>query len=150
MSKKSLSYTNLANTFAGTVDSEFGNVFFAFLDSEFRFLGNGHTHLVRSALPLNCLFTPSMCAIKVFLLFAWKFKYPSQYLQLCMCIALTLCFTGELEVDAFCLTVSGLQRLMAGERVLMVGIIPHSFQKRMFEMITRSGRFLCPGILYCL
>ena len=67
-----------------------------------------------------------------------------------MCIALTLCFTGELEVDAFCLTVSGLQRLMAGERVLMVGIIPHSFQKRMFEMITRSGRFLCPGILCML
>jgi len=46
---------------------------------------------------------------------------------------------GELEVDAFCLTVSGLQRLMAGERVLMVGIIPHSFQKRMFEMITRES-----------
>ena len=88
MSEKSLSYTNLANTFAGTVDSEFGNVFFfSFLDSEFRFLGNGHTHLVRSGLPLNCLFTPSMCAIKVFHLFAWKFKYPSQYLQLCMCIA---------------------------------------------------------------
>jgi len=46
---------------------------------------------------------------------------------------------GELEVEAFCLTVSGLQRLMAGERVLMVGIIPHAYQKRMFEMITRES-----------
>ena len=46
---------------------------------------------------------------------------------------------GELEVEAFCLTVSGLQRLMAGERVLMVGIIPHAYQKKMFEMITRES-----------
>ena len=46
---------------------------------------------------------------------------------------------GELEVEAFCLTVAGLQRLMAGERVLMVGIIPHAYQKKMFEMITRES-----------
>ena len=37
---------------------------------------------------------------------------------------------GELEVEAFCLTVSGLQRLMAGERVLMVGIIPHGLSEK--------------------
>ena len=42
-------------------------------------------------------------------------------------------------MEAFCLTVSGLQRLMAGERVLMVGIIPHAYQKKMFEMITRES-----------
>jgi len=46
---------------------------------------------------------------------------------------------GELEADSFCLQASALQRLMAGEKVLMVGIIPHAYQKKMFEMITRES-----------
>jgi len=46
---------------------------------------------------------------------------------------------GELEADSFCLQASALQRLMAGEKVLMVGIIPHAYQKKMFEIITRES-----------
>ena len=46
---------------------------------------------------------------------------------------------GEFEADSFCLQASALQRLMDGEKVLMVGIIPHTYQKKMFEIITRES-----------
>ncbi len=35
---------------------------------------------------------------------------------------------GEMEVSAFCLAVSALQRLMASEQTLMKGIVPHQYQ----------------------
>lgn len=43
---------------------------------------------------------------------------------------------GEPEVEAFCLSVSALQQLMASERVLMIGIVPHQYQRKIFEIIT--------------
>ena len=46
---------------------------------------------------------------------------------------------GELEAESFCLQASALQRLMAAEKVLMVGIIPHAYQRKMFEIITRES-----------
>ena len=46
---------------------------------------------------------------------------------------------GELEVESFCLAVSSLQRLMTSEQVLMVGIIPHQYQRKIFEKIIRDS-----------
>merc|ERR1719322_1748296 len=46
---------------------------------------------------------------------------------------------GEIESESFCLQASAIQRLMAGEKVLMVGIIPQAYQKKVFEMITRES-----------
>jgi len=42
------------------------------------------------------------------------------------------------EVELFLTTITGLQRLMASEQQLMVGIIPNKWHKRIFEMITRD------------
>ena len=46
---------------------------------------------------------------------------------------------GEPEVDSFCLSVSALQHLMSSERVLMIGIVPYQYQKKIFEIITRES-----------
>ena len=46
---------------------------------------------------------------------------------------------GEWEVGSFCLSISALQRLMNSEQVLMVGIIPHQYQKKIFEIIARDS-----------
>ncbi|QQP50641.1 Exocyst complex component 7 [Caligus rogercresseyi] len=46
---------------------------------------------------------------------------------------------NEMEVEIFSQTISGLQKLMASEQRLMVGIIPHSFQQRIFEIIVRDS-----------
>jgi hypothetical protein len=46
---------------------------------------------------------------------------------------------GEPEVDSFCLSVSSLQHLMSSERVLMIGIVPYQYQKKIFEIITRES-----------
>jgi len=43
------------------------------------------------------------------------------------------------EVELFLTTITGLQRLMASEQQLMVGIIPLKWHKRIFEMITRDS-----------
>jgi len=46
---------------------------------------------------------------------------------------------GDLEVDLFLTTVSGLQRLMCWEQQLLVGIIPVQFKKKIFELICRES-----------
>eukprot|EP00095_Tigriopus_kingsejongensis_P002408 snap_masked-scaffold934_size79169-processed-gene-0.19 protein:Tk02408 transcript:snap_masked-scaffold934_size79169-processed-gene-0.19-mRNA-1 annotation:"exocyst complex component 7" len=46
---------------------------------------------------------------------------------------------GEWEVESFCLSVTALQRLMKSEQVLMVGIIPHQYQKGVFELIVKES-----------
>merc|ERR1719187_3135406 len=46
---------------------------------------------------------------------------------------------AEMEVDLFITTVSGLQKLLASEQQLMVGIIPHQFQKKIFEITSRES-----------
>eukprot|EP00092_Neocalanus_flemingeri_P025281 GFUD01027413.1.p1 GENE.GFUD01027413.1~~GFUD01027413.1.p1 ORF type:complete len:729 (+),score=182.30 GFUD01027413.1:43-2229(+) len=43
------------------------------------------------------------------------------------------------EVELFLTSITGLQRLMASEQQLMVGIIPLKWHKRIFEMITRDS-----------
>ena len=45
---------------------------------------------------------------------------------------------GEQEVESFCISVSALQQLMSSERILMIGIVPHLYQKKIFEIITRD------------
>merc|ERR1719187_2466959 len=45
----------------------------------------------------------------------------------------------EVEVDLFLTTLTGLQKLLASEQQLMVGIIPHQFQKKIFEIIGRDA-----------
>ncbi len=45
----------------------------------------------------------------------------------------------EMEVDAFLLMLSALQYLMSAEQTLMVGIIPHQYQRKIFEIITRDS-----------
>jgi exocyst complex protein 7 len=45
----------------------------------------------------------------------------------------------EMEVEAFILILSALQHLMASEQQLMVGIIPHQYQKGTFEIISRES-----------
>ena len=45
----------------------------------------------------------------------------------------------EMEVDAFLLILSALQHLMSSEQTLMAGIIPHQYQKPIFEKITRES-----------
>lgn len=42
-------------------------------------------------------------------------------------------------VEIFCLEVSALQKLMSSEQVAMVGIIPHQFQRRIFEIVARDS-----------
>jgi len=46
---------------------------------------------------------------------------------------------ADAEVELFLTTVSALQRLMAQEQQLMVGIIPAMWQRRIFEIITRDS-----------
>lgn len=46
---------------------------------------------------------------------------------------------SEHEVEAFCLTISCLQHLMSVEQALMVGIIPHQYQRKIFEIISRDS-----------
>jgi len=46
---------------------------------------------------------------------------------------------AEMEVDLFITTLSGLQKLLASEQTLMVGIIPHQFQRKIFEIISRES-----------
>ena len=43
------------------------------------------------------------------------------------------------EMDSFCLSVSALQRLMTSEQVLMVGIVPHQYQRKIFEIVVRDS-----------
>ena len=45
----------------------------------------------------------------------------------------------EMGVDAFLLILSALQHLMSSEQTLMAGIIPHQYQKPIFEKITRES-----------
>ncbi len=47
--------------------------------------------------------------------------------------------TTEWEVEAFCLEVNAIQKLMASEQVAMVGIIPHQYQRRTLEIIVRDS-----------
>ncbi len=46
---------------------------------------------------------------------------------------------SELEVEAFCLEVSALQKLMSAEQASMAGIIPHQYQRRIFEIVSRDS-----------
>ena len=46
---------------------------------------------------------------------------------------------GEPEIESFCVSASALQQLMSSERVLMIGIVPHQYQKKIFEIITRES-----------
>merc|ERR550519_1807745 len=46
---------------------------------------------------------------------------------------------AEMEVDLFITTLSRLQKLLASEQTLMVGIIPHQFQRKIFEIISRES-----------
>jgi len=46
---------------------------------------------------------------------------------------------ADTEVELFLTTLSCLQRLMASEQQLMVGIIPTRWQRRIFEMISRES-----------
>ena len=45
----------------------------------------------------------------------------------------------EMEVEAFILILSGLQYLMTSEQQMMAGIIPHQYQKTIFEKISRES-----------
>lgn len=45
----------------------------------------------------------------------------------------------DAEVELFLTTVSALQRLMASEQQLMVGVVPAVWQRRIFEIITRDS-----------
>lgn len=46
---------------------------------------------------------------------------------------------NEAETDAFCLSVSALQKLMTSEQTLMVGIIPGQYQRKIFELVVRDS-----------
>jgi exocyst complex protein 7 len=52
---------------------------------------------------------------------------------------------SDLEVESFCLSVSALQRLMTSEQVLMVGIVPHQYQRKIFEIVVRDSIELVLG-----
>ena len=45
----------------------------------------------------------------------------------------------EMEVEAFILILSALQYLMTSEQQMMAGIIPHQYQKGIFEKISRES-----------
>ena len=45
----------------------------------------------------------------------------------------------EMEVEAFILILSALQHLMNSEQQMMAGIIPHQYQKPIFEKISRDS-----------
>ena len=45
----------------------------------------------------------------------------------------------EVEVDSFARTLTALQRIMSGEQLLLVGIIPGPYRQRIFEMIIRDS-----------
>ena len=45
----------------------------------------------------------------------------------------------EMDVKAFNLILSALQYLMSSEQQLMAGIIPHQYQKGIFEKISRDS-----------
>jgi len=47
--------------------------------------------------------------------------------------------SGDFEVELFLTTVSGLQKLLAWEQNLLIGIIPVQYKKKIFELISRDS-----------
>jgi len=45
----------------------------------------------------------------------------------------------DFDVDVFCLEASALQKLMSAEQTLMVGVIPHQYAKKIFEIVVRDS-----------